>query len=101
MGLAHVGQWALPRGWPSPGWGLAKRGVGSCPHGWHGQHQHWFYNHLLVMFKLTACLASSAACGNDFVPSLKRSLMGTAYSVFAYSLSGFAVKVGTARSTLW
>lgn len=101
MGRAHVAQWALPRRWPSPGWGLAKRGVGSCclcqPRG----HQHRFYNHLLVMFKLTACLAFSAACGNDFVPSFKRSLMGTAFSVFAYSLSGFAVKVGTARSTLW
>lgn len=53
------------------------------------------------MYELTACIAFSAACENDFVPSFKASLMGTAYSGFAYSLSGFAAKVGTARLILW
>lgn len=64
-------------------------------------HQHQFYNHLLVIYKLTACLAFSAACGNNFSPSFKTSLMGTPYAVFAYSSSGFAVKVGWERLTLW
>lgn len=49
----------------------------------------------LAMYK-----AFSAACGN-FVLSFQTSLVGTAYSGSAYSLSGFAVKVGTALLTLW
>lgn len=44
--------------------------------------------------------AFSAACRN-FVLSFQTSLVGTAYSGFAYSLSGFAVKLGTALLTLW
>lgn len=53
------------------------------------------------MYKLTACVAFSAASGNDFVCSFKTSLMSTDYSGFAYSLSGFAVEVGTERLTQW
>lgn len=80
VGLAHIAQWAFLRRWPSTGWAMVKWGVGSCCL-WQLQgHQRWFYNHLLVMYKLTACLGFFGACGNDFVTSFKRSLMGTAYS---------------------
>ena len=53
------------------------------------------------MVCIRTCVATSVARGNDFVPFLKTNLIGTASSVVAYSLSGFAIKVGRVRLTLW
>lgn len=50
---------------------------------------------------IRTCVATFVARGNYFVPFFKTNLIGAASSVVAYSPSGFAIKVGRVRLTLW